>query len=442
MKIRLITNGKDRQIKLQCLDLLNQKMKRSHSYDLPYITVLSSGQQLKKQPKSKTMLLIANSSNYGNSARKSLKSEKHDLMDAISLASQLIQEAPPQKTNIRRASQYDYISLKQRRLDSFAPLVFVQQHSQEAMIRKKKKLTQRKMQYKFMKRSMLRKQQRVQRSKSALLPQQIKIKHKRAKTVMDQLYQGPILRLDTELEKKIRMLVYSQRCSRLILKRKTFIQEPQNNIFVSRDKLLRYQEVMANKFVKLINKCIQDQADSSCDSSPQIMTKIQFKKTQFSKIQVGENTISQYLTPRLQSDCNLNIFSRNASHSVIAQYVQNYIDKNKAQKRSVRGQQKLAMINQPSLNEFNKQFLAQKRSVDVGRISSQLKLSRSQDNGNKQIQLNQKQSQFINKQKNIMIQQKSDSQFNQNIRIRTLPSDISLSKSKISLQQRLRPYLK
>ncbi|CAD8156374.1 unnamed protein product [Paramecium octaurelia] len=435
MKNRLITKGKDRQIKLQCLDILNQKTKRSRSFDLPYITILPSGQQLKKQPKSKTMLLIANSSNYGNSARKSLKSEKHDLMDAISLASQLIQETPSQKTNIRRASQYDYISLKQRRLDSFAPLVFVKQHSKEATVRKKKKLNQRKMQYKFMKRSMLRKQQRVKRSKSALLPQQIKIKHKRAKTVVDQLYQGPILRLDTELEKKIRMLIYSQRCSRLILKRKTFIQEPQNNILVSRDKLLRYQEVMANKF---------DQADSSCESSPQILTKIQFKKTQFSKIQVGENTINQYLTPRLHSDSNFNIFSRKASHSVIAQYVQNFIDKNKVQKKGVRGQQKqkLEMINQQSLNEFNKQFLAEKRSVDVGRISSQLKQSRSQDNGNKQIQLNYKQSQFINKQKNIMIQQKSDSQFNQNIRIRTLPSDISLSKSKISLQQRLRPYLK
>lgn len=40
------------------------------------------------------MLLIANSSTYGNSARKSLRSEKPDVMDAISLASQLVTETP------------------------------------------------------------------------------------------------------------------------------------------------------------------------------------------------------------------------------------------------------------------------------------------------------------------------------------------------------------
>ncbi|CAD8160605.1 unnamed protein product [Paramecium pentaurelia] len=408
-------------------------MKRSHSFDLPSITILSQGQLLKMQSKFKNMLLIANSSNYGNSTRKSLRSEKLDVMDAISLASQLVSETPLQKTNIRRASQYDYISLKQKRLDSFAPLVYIQQHTRDVTVYKKKKIKRIKMHYKLMKRTNLKKQQKVQRSKSTLLPQQIKITHKRAKTVIDQLFQGPILRLDTELEQKIRMLIYSQRCPRLLLKRKTCIQVPQNNIFVSRDKLLRYQEVMANKF---------DQADSSCESSPQIMTKIQFKKTQFSKIQVGENTINQYLTPRIHCDCNLNIFSRKASHSVIAQYVQNFIDKNKKLKNCIHGDKQQTLIKQPSLNEFNTYFLAQKRSVDVGRLSSQLIQSRSQDNSNKQIQLNQKQSQFINKQKQILIKQKSDSQFNQNIRIRTLPSDISLSKNKISLQKKLRPYLK
>ncbi|CAD8079071.1 unnamed protein product [Paramecium sonneborni] len=286
------------------------------------------------------------------------------------------------------------------------------------------------MQLEFMKRSNLKKQQNLQRSKSCLLPQQIKIRHKKAKTVSDYLYQGPILKLDTELEKKIRMLIYSQRCSRLLLKRKTCIQEPQNNIFVSRDKLLRYQEVMSKKF---------DQVDSSCESSPQMMTKIQFKKTQFSKIQLVENTISQYLTPRLNGDQNINLLSRKASHSVIAQYVR---DKNKKLKSNVRCEQKLPLIKQPSLNEFNQYFLASKRSFDVGRITQQLIQSKSQDNGIKQIQLNQKQTQFINKQKNILIQQKSETQLNQNIRLRTLPSDMILSKNKISLQQKLRPYLK
>ncbi|CAK77601.1 unnamed protein product (macronuclear) [Paramecium tetraurelia] len=189
----------------------------------------------------------------------------------------------------------------------------------------------------------------------------------------------------------------------------------------------------------LLFKPIQDQADSSCESSPQIVTKIQFKKTQFSKIQVAENTINQYLTPRGHCDQNLNILNRKTSHSVIAQYV---MDKNKKLKSSVREEQKLPLIKQPSLNEFNQYFLAQKRSIDVGRLSQQLMQSKSQDNGDKQIQLNQKQNQFINKQINMLIQQKSDPQINQNIRIRTLPNDINASKTKTSLLRKLRPYLK
>ncbi|CAD8074050.1 unnamed protein product [Paramecium sonneborni] len=428
IKNRLNTNIKEGQMKLQCLELQNQKMKRSHSFDLPLITLLSSGLQSKMQPKFKNMLLIPNQSNYRNSARKSVRSEKPDIMDAISLASQAVSETPKQKGNIRRASQYDHISMKQKRLDSLAPFVFVYQHSRDNVVYKKKKLNRIKMQYKFMKRSNLKKQQKVSGSRSCLLPQQQRITHKRAKTISDYQYSGPILKLDTELEKKIRMLVYSQRCSRLILKRKTCIQEPQNNIFVSRDRLLRYQEVMSKRF---------DQADSSCESSPQMMTKMQFKKTQFSKIQiVVENTLSQYLTPRLHGDQNINNLSRKASHSIIAQYV---MDKNRNLKSSV---QNLPLIKQPSLNEFNKYFLAQKRSVDVERMTQQLIKSKSQDNGNKQIQLNQKQSQFINKQKNILIQQKSECQLNQNIRIRTLPSDMIMSKNKMRLQQKLRPYLK
>ncbi|CAD8171523.1 unnamed protein product [Paramecium pentaurelia] len=430
MKKSLITNIKEGEMKLQSLELLNQNRKRSHSFDLPFITLLSQNQLSKMQPKLKNMLLIPYSSNYRNSARKSQRSEKHDIMDAISLTSNVASETPQQKANIRRASQYDYISLKQRRLDSYAPYVFICQHNRDVAVYKKKKLNRIKMQYKFMKRSNLKKQQKIQRSRSSILQQQIKITHKRAKTISDQLYQGPILKLDIELEKKIKMLIYSQRCSRLILKRKTCIQEPQNNIFVTRDKLLRYQEVMAKKF---------DQADSSCESSPQIVTKIQFKKTQFSKIQVSENTINQYLTPRVHCDQNLNIFNRKASHSVIAQYV---IDKNKKIKGYVHEDQKLPLIKQPSLNEFNKYFLAQKRSIDIGRLSQQLIQSKSQDNGDKQIQLNLKQNQFINKQINILIQQKSDTQLNQNIRIRTLPNDINLSKNKTNLIRKLRPYFK
>ncbi|CAD8079073.1 unnamed protein product [Paramecium sonneborni] len=147
IKISLITNIKEGQMKLQCLELQNKKMKRSHSFDLPSITLLSQGQLLKMQPKFKNMLFIPNSSNYRNSARKSQRSEKADIMDAISQTSQVVSETPQQKGNMRRASQYDYVGLKQKRLDSLAPLVFIHQHSRDMTVYKKKKLNRIKMQY-------------------------------------------------------------------------------------------------------------------------------------------------------------------------------------------------------------------------------------------------------------------------------------------------------
>ncbi|CAK77602.1 unnamed protein product (macronuclear) [Paramecium tetraurelia] len=146
MKNRLITNIKEGETMPESLESLNQNRKRSHSFDLPFITLLSANQLSKMQPKLKNMLLIPNSSNYRNSARKSQRSEKPDIMDAISLVSNVASETPQQKANIRRASQYDYISLKQRRLDSFAPYVYVSQHCRDMAVYKKKKLNRIKMQ--------------------------------------------------------------------------------------------------------------------------------------------------------------------------------------------------------------------------------------------------------------------------------------------------------
>ncbi|CAD8175139.1 unnamed protein product [Paramecium pentaurelia] len=413
------------QQKFKFSELRNVQIWHSRSFELPSNSMLQSNQQQRQQPKFRTNLIIPNTSYFQQSARRSSRSEKVEIADVVSTTSHIILETPTKKCVIRRISQYEYVGSKQKRLNNLAPSIQVFQHSKDAAVLKKKKMNRLKMQYKFMQRANQKKHYRHHRSRSVPLPAIQKITHKRAKTNSDQQYQGPITKLEPELERKINMLLQRKRNSHLILRRRTCIQEPKNSVFVSRDKLLKFQEVMSKKF---------DQYDSSCESSPITISRLQFKKTQFSKLQQTNTENHQYLTPRLHYEQNHNIFARKGSHSVIAQYV---LEKTKKNKNNNIFEQKLPDINQPSLNEFNQYFLAQKKSVQIGRTTQQLIQSKSSDNLPKQIQLNSRQSQFINKQFKIM---KQDSQICNSTRIKTLPSDATLSRNKINLQQKLWPY--
>ncbi|CAD8179974.1 unnamed protein product [Paramecium octaurelia] len=428
-------NFKETRLNRSNLNLLPQKSKfsgsrnvkswHSRSFELPSNSMLQSNQQQRQQPKYRTNLIVPNTAHFRQSARRSSRPDKVEIADAVSTTSHVVPETPVKKCLIRRISQFEYIGSKQKRLNNLAPSIQVFQHSKDAAVLKKKKMNRLKMQYKFMQRANQKKLYRQQRSRSVPLPAIQKITHKRAKTNCEQQYQGPITKLEPELERKINLLFQRKRNSHLILRRRTCIQEPKNSVFVSRDKLLKFQEVMAKKF---------DQFDSSCESSPVTISKLQFKKTQFSKLQIANADHHQYLTPRLHYEQNHNIFTRRESHSVIAQYV---IDKTKNNKKNNIFDQKLPNLNQPSLNEFNQYFLAQKRSVEIGRTTQQLIQSKSTDNLPKQIQLTSRQSQFINKQLKIM---KQDSQICNSTRIKTLPSDATLSRNKINLQQKLWPY--
>ncbi|CAK81034.1 unnamed protein product (macronuclear) [Paramecium tetraurelia] len=434
------------------LNLLPQKSKfsglrnvqswHSRSFELPSNSMLQSNQQQRQQPKYRTNLIVPNTAHFQQSARRSSRSDKVEIADAVSTTSHVVPETPVKKCLIRRISQFEYVGSKQKRLNNIAPSIQVFQHSKDAAVLKKKKMNRLKMQYsmiydqlEFMQRANQKKLYRQQRSRSLPLPAIQKITHKRAKTNCDQKYEGPITKLEPELERKINLLFQRKRNSHLILRRRTCIQEPKNSVFVSRDKLLKFQEVMAKKFVFIYNLNFKDQFDSSCESSPVTISKLQFKKTQFSKLQIANADHHQYLTPRLHYEQNHNIFTRRESHSVIAQYV---IDKTKNNKKKNNiFDQKLPNLNQPSLNDFNQYFLAQKRSVEIGRTTQQLIQSKSSDNLPKQIQLTCRQSQFINKQLKIM---KQDSQICNSTRIKTLPSDATLSRTKINLQQKLWPY--
>ncbi|CAD8177245.1 unnamed protein product [Paramecium pentaurelia] len=395
----------------------------SKSFELPSNSLIQSNQQRRQLPKLKTNLNLPNTSYIQQSARKSSRSEKFDITDAISTTSHIIIETPVKNCVIRRVSQFEFIGSKQKRLNNLTTSIQVFQHSKDAAILKKKKMNRLKMQYKFTQRSNHKKYYRHHKSRSQRLPTILKITHKRSKTNSDQQYEGPINKLEPDLERKINLLLQRKRNSHLILRRKTCIQEPKNSVFVSRDKLLKYHEIMDKKF---------DQFDSSCESSPAAILKVQFKKTQFIKLQQTNCGNHQYLTPRLHYEQNHNIFTRKASHSVIAQYVN---EKNKKIKNIF--QSKLPNIIQPSLNELNQYFLAQKRSLDIIKTTQQLIQSKSSDYLPKQIQLNNKQTQFINKQLKIINQ---DSQICSSTRIKTLPSDTTVSRNKINLQQKLWPY--
>ncbi|CAD8084867.1 unnamed protein product [Paramecium sonneborni] len=418
------------------LQLLQQKCKlsefkfcknwHSRSFELPSISLLQSYQQQRQQTKFRTNLNIPNVSQLCQSETLYTRQEKDEIIEVASITNNIISEIPLKKCILRRVSQLEYVGSKQKRLNNLAPSIQIFQHSKDAAILKKKKMNRLKMQYKFMQRANQKKHIRNHRSRSVPLKSILKITHKRAKTISDQQYQGPITKIDPELEQKIYLLLQRNRNSHLIIRRRTCIQEPKNSIFVSRDKLLKYHEVMAKKF---------DQFDSSCESSPVTISRLQFQKSYTNKLQVidSENH-QQYLTPRLNQESNHNIFIRKASHSVIAQYV---LEKSKKNKNNNIYKTKLPNINQPSLNEFNQYFIAQKKTNQLKNIAQQIVQSKSSDNLPKQIQLNSRQSQFINKQFNMI---KQDSQICNSTRIKTLPSDTTTSRNKINLQLKLWPY--
>ncbi|CAD8085993.1 unnamed protein product [Paramecium sonneborni] len=413
--------------KCQILGQRFYQNQHSKSFELPSVSLLQSNQQQRQQPKFRNNLNIPNVSHLRQSSRRSSRLEKVEISEVVQNTSNIIPESPVKKCIIRRFSQYEYISSKQKRLNNIAPQFQVFQHSKDVAILKKKKMNRLKMQYKFMQRANQKKHYRQHRSRSIPLTTILKITHKRSKTNCDQQYQGPITKIEPELERKIYILIRRKRDSHLILRRRTCIQEPKNSVFVSRDKLLKYHEVMAKKF---------DQFDSSCESSPVVIQRLQFKKTQLQKLQTIDSRNHQYLTPRLHYQSNHNIFTRKSSHSVIAQYVLEKTKKN--HKNNNIFQSKLPDINQPSLNELNQYFIAvKKNSIQIENNIQQLIQSKSSDNLPKQIQLNSKQNQFLNKQFNIM---KLDSQICNSTRIKTLPSDTTASRNKINFQQKLWPY--
>ncbi|CAD8172611.1 unnamed protein product [Paramecium octaurelia] len=294
--------------------------------------------------------------------------------DAISITNPSIRESPVKSSVIRIVSQFEFIGSKQKRLHNLTLSIQDFQHSKEAAVLKKKKKTDKNY-------SLSRSGQPFSKS----------------------LIRDPKLIVTNDMKSPLQIRArFERRINLLLKKRETQI--------ISQNKNLAFQ-----------NKK-KDQFDSSCESSPAVVVKVQFNKTQFSKLYLNNTGHHQYLTPRFNHEQNYSIITRKTSQSVKTQYV---MEKNKNTKNIF--EQKLPQLVQLSLNELNLDYIAQKRSFDIGRPTQQLIQTGVLNQLPTQIQLNRRQTQFFNEQLKIM---KNDSFICHQTRIRSFSSDSQIKEIK------------
>ncbi|CAD8177152.1 unnamed protein product [Paramecium octaurelia] len=157
----------------------------------------------------------------------------------------------------RRWSNYELISEKQKRLNNKAPKSVIKYQYLMALKAKKKKIQRMKMQYKFLG----KKNNKVRKTRSKTLPLNpvIKMRHKRAQTVIREHHEGPIFPLEDSLIRKIFKLIMSKKAA---VKRQTCFQLPKRSMLLSKEKLIRFQQQINEKLIS------QSESDSQIDGSP------------------------------------------------------------------------------------------------------------------------------------------------------------------------------
>ncbi|CAD8081785.1 unnamed protein product [Paramecium sonneborni] len=387
---------------------------------------------------------------FGIPYKRVSKVEKADILEILSQRSLGIDDQYVQpKSQIRRVTYHEFQGQKQKRLNNLVPHTQVYQHSHEAVIVKKKKINRLKNQYKFLQRSRQRKTFGEKKSKSCPLRILPKITHKRAKTIPDQIYQGPLLPIDFELQRKIALLCFKKRNTLLLFRRRTCIQD-RKTFFVPKDKLLFFQETLQQHF-----KQQEDPYETSGESSPLPNKILQFQKKTLnlkSKTSIHEKP---FLTPRYNNNNNNNeysIFHRKASFNIINKYLQEKQVKNKFCLSPQNKQ--FPQIQSPTLKEINLYFLSTKRNTyntskqsqytskqsqytQQSQLRSQISIHTSRSNGIKEgddLQLNITKSQQI---RNLDLKKLSQ---NTSIHIKTQPFENKGTKTKQFYLQKLKPY--
>ncbi|CAD8111135.1 unnamed protein product [Paramecium sonneborni] len=233
----------------------NRKICKSKSFRFefhPHIFEESHNSPLRKQlqlqiPTDKSPIRRASSKPTLDFISRSQKS-----MTSLSLKN----TAQPNKL-LRRWSNYELISEKQKRLNNKAPKSVIKYQYLMAMKAKKKKIHRMKMQYKFLG----KKNNKVKKTRSKTLPLDpvIKMRHKRAQTVFKEYNEGPIYPLEYSLIKKIAKLIMMKKTA---VKRQTCFQIPKRSMLLSKEKLIRFQEQINEKLIT------QSETDSQIDGSP------------------------------------------------------------------------------------------------------------------------------------------------------------------------------
>ncbi|CAK70048.1 unnamed protein product (macronuclear) [Paramecium tetraurelia] len=419
-----------------------QKRIKARSFEIASQSMLiddvknTSIQRLRKIIRSPTIL-----TQFGIPIRRASKVERADILEILSQRSLDIQDQKIQpQGKIRRVTFHEFQGQKLKRLNNLVPHTQVYQHSHEAIIVKKKKINRLKNQYKFLQRSRQRKTYGEQKSKSCPLKRLPKITHKRAKSIAEQIYQGPILPIDFELQRKIALLCFQKRRNTLLMfRRKTCIQD-RKTLLVPKEKLLNFQETLQKQF-----KQHEDAFETSGESSPMPNKSLQFKQTinLKSKPQILEKP---QLTPRYINNNEYSIFHRKTSFNIINKYLQEKQVRNKFC-LSPQNQQ-VPKIKSPTLKELNLYFLSTKRNTENtskqsqytqhSQLKSQISIHTSRSNGIKEIddlQLHQTKIQQIQN-----FEFKKLSQNTSITHIKTLPCEHQGSKTKQFYLKKLKPY--
>ncbi|CAD8080381.1 unnamed protein product [Paramecium sonneborni] len=363
--------------KARSFDLISQSMLMEEIKITPIM-------KLRKIIKSPNIL-----TQFGIPYKRVSKVERADILQILSQRSLDINDSNIQpKGQIRRFTYHEFLGQKQKRLNHLVPHTQVYQHSHEAVIVKKKKINRLKNQYKFQQRSRQRKIFANKKSKSCPLKREPKIIHKKKKTIADQIYQGPILPIDFELQRKIALLCFKKRNKLLVLRKKTYIQD-NKTLFVPKDKLLNFQENLQKNYIQK-----EEPFETSGESSPLPNKILQFQQTINLK---SKTSIPQKpsLTPRYNNKNNnfnneYSTLHRKTSFNIINKYLQEKQIRNKFC-FSPQNQQ----IQSPTLKEINLYFLSSKRNTQntskqsqytqQSQLRSQISIHTSRSNGIKDI---------------------------------------------------------